>query len=50
VNDNIARVGKASDEAGAAASKMHQAAAGLSSQSERLKAEVDGFLGSLRTA
>jgi methyl-accepting chemotaxis protein len=50
VNDNIASVSKASDEAGAAASKMHQAAAGLSSQSERLKAEVDGFLGSLRTA
>ena len=50
VNDNIASVSKASDEAGAAASKMHQAAAGLSSQSGRLKAEVDGFLGSLRTA
>jgi methyl-accepting chemotaxis protein len=50
VNDNITSVSKASDEAGAAASKMHQAAAGLSSQSDRLKAEVDGFLGSLRTA
>jgi methyl-accepting chemotaxis protein len=50
VNDNITSVSKASDETGAAASKMHQAAAGLSSQSERLKAEVDGFLGSLRTA
>lgn len=50
VNDNIASVSKASEQAGAAASKMHQAAAGLSSQSERLKAEVDGFLGSLRTA
>ena len=50
VNESITSVSKASDEAGAAASKMHQAAAGLSSQSERLKAEVDGFLGSLRTA
>jgi methyl-accepting chemotaxis protein len=50
VNDNIVGVSTASEQAGAAASKMHQAAAGLSSQSERLKAEVDGFLGSLRTA
>ncbi|WP_441238832.1 methyl-accepting chemotaxis protein [Bradyrhizobium sp. 930_D9_N1_4] len=50
VNDNIASVSKASDEAGTVSSKMHQAAAGLSSQSERLKAEVNGFLGSLRTA
>ncbi|AHY55154.1 methyl-accepting chemotaxis protein [Bradyrhizobium japonicum] len=50
VNNNIASVSKASEQAGAAASKMQQAAAGLSSQSERLKAEVDGFLGSLRTA
>lgn len=50
VNDNIVGVSKASEQAGMAASKMHQAAAGLSSQSERLKAEVDGFLGSLRTA
>lgn len=50
VNNNIVGVSKASEQAGLAASKMHQAAAGLSSQSERLKAEVDGFLGSLRTA
>ena len=50
VNNNIVGVSKASEQAGQAASKMHQAAAGLSSQSERLKAEVDGFLGSLRTA
>ena len=50
VNDNILSVTRASDQAGAAASKMNQAAAGLSAQSERLKAEVDGFLGSLRTA
>ncbi len=50
VNDNIVGVSKASEQAGAAAAKMHHAAAGLSSQSERLRAEVDGFLGSLRTA
>jgi methyl-accepting chemotaxis protein len=50
VSDNIASVSKASDQAGAAASKMHEAAAGLSSQSERLRSEVDGFLGWLRTA
>ena len=50
VNDNILSVTRASDQAGAAASKMHEAAAGLSSQSERLKTEVDGFLESLRVA
>jgi methyl-accepting chemotaxis protein len=50
VNDNIVSVTKASDEAGGAASKMLQAAAGLSAQSERLKSEVDAFLGSLRVA
>jgi methyl-accepting chemotaxis protein len=50
VNDNIVSVSKASEQTGGAASKMHEAAAGLSSQSERLKAEVDGFLGSLRSA
>jgi len=45
VIDNIANVSKASDEAGVAASKVHHAATGLSSQSERFKAEMDGFLG-----
>lgn len=50
VNDNILNVTRASDQAGAAASKMSEAAAGLSSQSERLKAEVDSFLKSLRVA
>ncbi len=50
VNDNIVGVTRASDQVGAAASKMHEAAAGLSSQSERLKGEVDSFLGSLRVA
>ena len=32
------------------ASKLLEAATGLSSQSERLKSEVDGFLSSIRAA
>jgi methyl-accepting chemotaxis protein len=50
VNDNILSVTRASDEAGTAASRLLDAANGLSSQSDRLKSEVDGFLGSLRVA
>ena len=50
VNDNILSVTRASDEAGKAASKLLDAANGLSSQSERLKPEVDSFLGSLHAA
>jgi methyl-accepting chemotaxis protein len=50
VNDNIVGVAKASDELGASASKLLDAANGLSSQSERLKVEVDSFLGSVRAA
>jgi len=50
VNANILSVGRASDEAGRAASKMLDAANGLSSQSARLKSEVDGFLASLHAA
>jgi methyl-accepting chemotaxis protein len=50
VNDNILSVTRASDEAGRAASKMQDAANGLSSQSARLKSEVDSFLGSLHAA
>jgi methyl-accepting chemotaxis protein len=50
VNDNILSVTRASDEAGRAASKMLDAANGLSSQSERLKSEVQSFLGSLHAA
>ena len=50
VNTNIMSVSQASDEAGRAAAKLLDAANGLSSQSERLKAEVDSFLGSLRAA
>jgi methyl-accepting chemotaxis protein len=50
VNENIMSVTRASDEAGRAASKMLDAASGLSSQSERLKSEVESFLGSLHAA
>ena len=50
VNDNIVNVTRASDEAGMAASRLLDAANGLSSQSERLKSEVEDFLGSLRVA
>jgi methyl-accepting chemotaxis protein len=50
VNDTIIRVTRASDEAGRAVSKMLDAATGLSSQSDRLKTEVAGFLGSLHVA
>jgi len=50
VNENIMSVTQASDEAGRAASKMLDAASGLSSQSERLKSEVESFLGSLHAA
>ena len=50
VRDNILGVTKAADEAGAAASKLLEASCGLSSQSEQLKVEVDGFLGSIQAA
>ena len=50
VNDNIVGVARASSDIGRAASKLLQAATGLSSQSERLKSEVDSFLGSVRVA
>jgi methyl-accepting chemotaxis protein len=50
VNANIHSVTQASEESGRAASTLQEAANGLSSQSERLKAEVDGFLRSLRVA
>jgi methyl-accepting chemotaxis protein len=50
VNDNIVGVAQASDELGASASMLLDAATGLSSQSERLKFEVDSFLGSVRAA
>jgi methyl-accepting chemotaxis protein len=50
VNDKLLSVTRASNEAGMAASSLLNAANGLSLQSERLKSEVDGFLGSLRAA
>jgi methyl-accepting chemotaxis protein len=50
VNDNMVGVAKASGELGTSASKLLDAANGLSSQSERLKFEVDSFLGSVRAA
>jgi methyl-accepting chemotaxis protein len=50
VNDSIVSVSRTSEEAGQAASKLLEAANGLSSQSERLKAEVGSFLGSLNAA
>jgi len=50
VSDNIFSVTQASDEAGVATSRLCEAANGLSSQSGRLKSEVDSFLGSLKVA
>ncbi|MGA8898473.1 methyl-accepting chemotaxis protein [Bradyrhizobium sp.] len=50
VSDNIHSVTRASNEAGVATGRLLDAANGLSSQSERLKSEVDQFLGSLRVA
>jgi len=50
VSNNIVSVSRASQEAGVATSKILEAATGLSSQSERLKSEVDHFLGSLHAA
>jgi methyl-accepting chemotaxis protein len=50
VSDNILGVTRSSDEAGLATSRLLDAANGLSSQSGRLKSEVDSFLGSLQVA
>jgi len=47
VNDNIMSVSRASEEAGRATSRLLDAANGLTSQSDRLKAEVGSFLGTL---
>jgi methyl-accepting chemotaxis protein len=49
-DQNIVSVARASDEAGTAAARMLDAATGLSSQSERLRKEVAGFLRSLHAA
>jgi methyl-accepting chemotaxis protein len=50
VNDNIVAVARTSSQAGAAASKLLEAANGLSKQSEQLKLEVGSFLSSVRAA
>jgi methyl-accepting chemotaxis protein len=50
VNNKLLSVTRASSEAGRAAASLLDAANGLSLQSEQLKSEVDGFLGSLRAA
>jgi methyl-accepting chemotaxis protein len=50
VNNSILSVSRTSEEAGVAASRLLDAANGLSSQSERLKSEVGSFLGSLNAA
>ncbi|MBR1214966.1 methyl-accepting chemotaxis protein [Bradyrhizobium sp. JYMT SZCCT0180] len=50
VNDSILSVSRASDEAGRGTERLLDAANGLSSQSGRLKSEVDSFLGSLHAA
>ena len=50
VNSNIVGVTDAARDVGSAAGKMIEASAGLSSQSEKLKAEVQTFLGSIRAA
>ena len=50
VKENIQGVTQAANQTGLAASKLLQASNGLSSQSEKLKIEVDSFLGSIRAA
>ncbi|MBR1236682.1 methyl-accepting chemotaxis protein [Bradyrhizobium sp. AUGA SZCCT0182] len=50
VNDSILSVSRASDDAGRGTARLLDAANGLSSQSGRLKSEVDSFLGSLHVA
>jgi methyl-accepting chemotaxis protein len=50
VNKSILSVSHASEEAGQATARLLEAANGLSSQSEGLKSEVEGFLASLHAA
>jgi methyl-accepting chemotaxis protein len=50
VSANMEGVTRTSNEAGSAAGRLHDAAFGLSSQSERLKSEVGQFLHSLTAA
>jgi methyl-accepting chemotaxis protein len=50
VNNSIVGLTRTSSDVGAAASKLVEAANGLSTQAEQLKSQVDGFLGSVRAA
>ena len=50
VTHNITGVTRSSTEVDGASARLRDAAAMLSSQSERLKHEIDGFVGSLRVA
>jgi methyl-accepting chemotaxis protein len=50
VNKSIVSVSRASEETSSATARLLDAANGLSSQSEQLKSEVEGFLGSLQAA
>jgi methyl-accepting chemotaxis protein len=50
VSSNMESVTRTSGETGSAAGRLHDAATGLSSESERLKAEVGQFLSSLTAA
>jgi methyl-accepting chemotaxis protein len=50
VSSNMESVTRTSNEAGSAAGRLHNAATGLSSESDRLKAEVAQFLHSLTAA
>ncbi len=50
INTNIAGVTAAANNVGEAAGQVMDAAAGLSSQSDKLKAEVNDFLNSIRAA
>lgn len=50
VSENISAVARSSNEAGSAAARLRDAASSLSSQSEHLRQEVAGFLGSVRAA
>lgn len=50
VDRNIGGAAGTSEEAGRAARKLREASSGLSTNSERLKAEVDEFLRSIRAA
>jgi methyl-accepting chemotaxis protein len=50
VNDSIVSVNRSSEKASSATARLLQAANGLSSHSEQLKSEVEGFLVSLQAA